>query len=255
MILGHSLPHGKTFFALVGLPARYVLHVSRFLLACLLAGPRLSCAQAAGTVRTAPCHRGNVLRFLRRLPAVLRDDWLEALFGNLLSQTPRRGTWLLILDQTYCGHNSARLENSYSTSPRGQRAKKNKKDRKDKRNKRKKQPQSYCHCFVFGLLISPTGLRLPWWRPYYTKDYCARTGRTYRKQTELAADLVQQVRLPAGVRVVVLGDTAFDANVVLQACVKRQFSFVVSMNGDRVLAGPRRKTKVTDLAAGWAAGD
>src|SRR5262249_18020688 len=151
------------------------------------------------------------------------DDWLEAVFGNWLAEQPCQGTWLLILDQTYCGHNSARLENSFSTSPRGKRDKKDKKDRKDKRNKRKKQPQSYCHCFVFGLVITPSGLRLPLWRPYYTKDYCARTGRTYRKQTELAAELIEQVRLPADARVVVLGDTAFDANVLLGACALRQF--------------------------------
>src|SRR5262249_25549797 len=110
MILGQSLPHGKTFFALLRLPADYVLHTTRLLLACLLAGPRLSCACAAGTVRTAPCHRGTLTRFLRRLPALLRDDWLEAVFGNWLAEQPCQGTWLLILDQTYCGHNSARLE-------------------------------------------------------------------------------------------------------------------------------------------------
>jgi hypothetical protein len=106
MILNQTLPQGKTFFALVGLSAGYALHATRFLLACLLQGRRLSCAEAAGTVRTAPCHRGTLTRFLRRLPAVLRDDWLEAVFGSLLRAEPPKGTWLLILDQTYCGHNS-----------------------------------------------------------------------------------------------------------------------------------------------------
>jgi len=254
MILGPTLPHGKTFFALVGLSAGCALHATRFVLACLLGGPRLSCAAVADGVRAAPCHRGNVLRFLRRLPTVLRDDWLEAVFGNLLAQEPPRGTWLLILDQTYCGHNSARMDNAFSTSPRGKRTKKAKKDRKDKRNKRKKQPQSYCHCFVFALLITPTGLRLPLWRPYYTQDYCARTGRACHKQTALAAQLVDGLRVPATADVVVLGDTAFDANGVLAACARRHFTFVVSMNGDRVLAD-RRQTKVTDLAAHWVAED
>jgi Transposase DDE domain len=253
MILGQTLPHGKTFFRLLGLTACSLLHATRFLLACCLEGPRLSTAQVAGCVRTAPCHRGNVLRFLRRLPAILRDDWLEAVFGNRLAQEPPGGTWLFILDQTYCGHNSTRLQNAYSTSPRGQRIPKAKKDRKDKRNKRKKQPQHSCHCFVFGLLITPTGLRLPWWRPYYTKDYCAQTGRAFHKQTELAAQLVEQLRVPASADVVVLGDTAFDANALVAACGRRRFTFVLSMNGDRVLGGDLRQTKVTDLAAGWAA--
>ena len=44
MILGTELPRGKTFFALIGLPASYTLAVTRFLLACFLSGPRLSAA-------------------------------------------------------------------------------------------------------------------------------------------------------------------------------------------------------------------
>lgn len=255
MILNQTLPQGKTFFSLVGLSAGYALHATRFLLACLLNGPRLSCAEAAGTVRTAPCHRSTLTRFLRHLPAVLRDDWLEAVFGSLLTAEPPKGTWLLILDQTYCGHNAARLDNGYSTSPRGKRTPKDKKDKKDKRNKRKKQPQSYCHCFVFGLVITPTGLRLPLWRPYYTQDYCARSGRPFLKQTELAAQLIQQLRVPKGADVVVLGDTAFDANALLATCARRHFTFVVAMNGDRVLADDQRQTKVTDLADRWTAQD
>src|SRR5205807_9540347 len=105
------------------------------------------------------------------------------------------------------------------------------------------------------LVITPTGLRLPLWRPYYTQDYCARTGRTYCKQTELAAQLIEQLRAPQGADVVVLGDTAFDANALLATCGRRQFTFVVAMNGDRVLARDARQTKVTELAAAWAAQD
>ena len=47
MILSPALPHGKTFFRLLALPAGSVLHVTRFLLACLLDGPCLSAAHAA----------------------------------------------------------------------------------------------------------------------------------------------------------------------------------------------------------------
>jgi hypothetical protein len=93
------------------------------------------------------------------------------------------------------------------------------------------------------------------WRPYYTQEYCARSGRPFLKQTELAAQLIEQLRVPEGADVVVLGDTAFDANALLATCGRRHFTFVVAMNGDRVLAGEQRQTKVTDLAAGWAAQD
>ena len=251
MILGQTLPRGKAFFALLATTAHQTLFVTRFLLACILHGPRLSAAAVAGAVRSRPCHRGNVIRFLRHLPAQVRDDWLEALFGNLLAGEPVKGTWVFILDQTYCGHNSARMANGYTTSPRGKRTKKA--NPKDKRKKRKKQPQSYCHCFVCGLLLTPSGLRLPVFKSYYTKEYAAQRGWAYRKQTELAAQLIDGLRVPAGAEVVVLGDTAFDAEAVLAACKRRHFSWVVSMNGDRVLEGPKPRTKVTALAADWKA--
>ena len=61
--------------------------------------------------------------------------------------------------------------------------------------------------------------------------------------------------MPKSAAVVVLGDTAFDANALLATCGRRQFTFVVAMNGDRVLAGDARQTKVTELAAAWAAQD
>jgi hypothetical protein len=253
VILCQDLPLGKTFFALVGLPVASTLFVTRFLLACILDGPRLSAASVGSAIRTDPRHRGNVIRFLRRLPGAVRDDWLEAVFGNLLADEPKKGTWVFILDQTYCGHNSSRIQNAYSTSPRGKRQKKGKP--KEKRNKRKKQPQSYCHCFVCGLLISPTGVRLPVWRPYYTQTYCGQRGWAYRKQTELAAQMIDGLRVPAGAFVVVLGDMAFDAEVILAACRRRHFGWVVAMNGDRVLAGEHPRPKVASLAVDWTAQD
>lgn len=253
MILGTDLPRGKAFFDLLGLPAPYVLGVTRFLLACLLHGPRLSTAAVAGALRTEPRHRGNVVRFLRHLPAAVREDWLEVLGGNLLADEPPRGTWVFILDQTYCGHNSARMANGYTTSPRGKRAKRA--DRKDKRKKCKKQPQSYCHCFVMGLLLTPGGLRLPVFKSYYTQDYCDQRGWAYCKQTGLAAQLIDGLRVPEGAEVVVLGDTAFDAEAVLAACRRRRFGWIVAMNGDRVLAGGQPRRKVTALAAEWTATD
>jgi hypothetical protein len=253
MILGTDLPGGKAFFASLGLSALYQAGVTRFLLACLLCGPRLSAAAVGGTTRTDPRHRGNILRFLRRLPAPLRQDWLEAAFGNLLADEPPQGTWVFILDQTYCGHQSARMANGYTTSPRGKRRKRA--HVKDKRNKRKRQPQSYCHCFVCGLLLTPGGLRLPLYRSYYTQAYCVQRGWSYRKQTELAAALIDGLRVPDGADVMVLGDTAFDADVVLAACRRRRFGWIVAMNGDRVVAAAKPRPKITSKATTWTAQD
>jgi len=136
MILGTALPLGKSFFALLGCPAHDTLFLCRILLACLLPKRRLTLTLMASCMRCHKRHRSNVVRFLRRLPATVAADWLEALFGNLLLEEPADGTWLLLLDQTYCGHQSQRLENAFSTAHRGRRQKY---DRKDKRKKRKQQ--------------------------------------------------------------------------------------------------------------------
>ena len=254
MILCESLPRGKAFLGLLRLTAQQAVFVTRFLLACLTGGPRLSAQAVGGCVRTGPRHAGDVCRFLRRLPRAVADDWLEAVYGNLLADEPPKGTWVFILDQTYCSHNSARMQNTYSNSPKGRRPKHG---RKQKRHKRKQQPQHCCHCFVFGLLVTPTGLRLPLWRPYLTKEYCAATRRPFFKQAELAGQMVGSLRVPAGADVVVLGDAGLDASPVLAACQRRGFTFVVSMNHDRVPAGPGpgRKPRVTSRAAGGAADD
>ena len=105
-----------------------------------------------------------------------------------------------------------------------------------------------------GLLLTPNGTRIPFRRCYYTKEYCAHQGIPYRKQTELAADMIGELPLPAGANVVVLGDTAFDAEVIRRACDERKYSWIVSMNPERVLAGPKPRPKVSSLAKELTAG-
>jgi Transposase DDE domain len=245
MILGHALPLGKTFFALLATKAHDSLFLCRFLLACILPKHRLTATRIASCMRGQRRHRSNLTRFLRRLPSGIADDWLEAVFGNLLYDQPPAGTWIFCLDQTYCGHQSDCLENTFSTAHRGRRQKH---ERKSKRQKKKQQKQSYCHCFVFGLLLTPGGLRLPVWRPYYTKDYCTQRGWQYHKQPELAAQLIDQLRVPPQARVVVVGDTAFDATPILAACQRRHFRWVVAMNHDRRLEQDKPRPTVLSLA-------
>src|SRR5688572_373450 len=99
-----------------------------------------------------------------------------------------------------------------------------------------------------GLLLTPSGLRIPCWRSYYTEEYCQLKKRPYRKQTELAAELLASVLVPEGADVVVLGDTAFDAACIRDACAARGFSWIVPMNPERVLAGPKgKRPKVRSL--------
>src|SRR5207249_78464 len=95
-----------------------------------------------------------------------------------------------------------------------------------------------CHGFVLGLLLTPSGLRIPCCRSYYTEAYCRQKNQPYRTQTELAAELIDRLEVPAAAEVVVLGDTAFEAKSIRQACARRHYPWIVPLNPERVLAGP-----------------
>lgn len=107
--------------------------------------------------------------------------------------------------------------------------------------------------------MTPSGLRLPLWRPYYTQEYLKlkneqRAKRKlaplpYRKQTELAAELIHTAPIPRKAKAVVLGDNAFDAEVFQNACREKSYSWIVCMNWERVLEQEKPKPKVTSLAS------
>ena len=51
-----------------------------------------------------------------------------------------------------------------------------------------------------------------------------------------------------GARVIVLGDTAYDSEVVRDACGDRGYSWIFPSNPERVLAGPKgERSKVRSL--------
>src|SRR5208337_2258812 len=95
---------------------------------------------------------------------------------------------------------------------------------------------------------TPSGMRLPFSVSYYTEAYCKAKKIAHRKQTELAAQLIRQLPLPPEARVVVLGDTAFDAEAIHTACKERKFSWIVPINPERVLAGEKPRPKVSSLS-------
>ena len=106
-----------------------------------------------------------------------------------------------------------------------------KKRKKNSNRQQKKTPPKLNHVFVFGILISPqTGTRIPCVRPYYTENYCKqraakatprRPAPVFRTQADIAADMIRSVRVPTGSRVLVLGDTAFEAKQIRAACRQR----------------------------------
>jgi Transposase DDE domain len=242
VILSHPLPHGKRFFRPTGLRGAALALLLRLVAAFVHHRGRMSASQAASLLRCQARHRAALTRFLARTG--WSKDWaaLARLAGLLLQQEARReGTWVFILDQTHVGQQGQKTENTFSRANVRKRAKKG-------NRKGKSRAKRSCHCFVCGLLLTPSGLRVPCCRSYYTRDYCRGKGRPYRTQTELAAELIDALTVPPGARVVVLGDTAFEAKDIRAACQRRQLLWVVPLNPERVFAGPKPRPKVASLA-------
>ena len=241
MMMQEALPGIKRFLKPAGLRERMMGLTIRCLAAFMLRSGRMSAVQAAMSVGTEPRHRAQICRFLarnywRKLPLLSRAQ------GQLLSMESKKGRFVFILDQTLSSQQGDKTENTYSTGNRQRRP------RKGRRYNKYKHRRKRCHCFVNGLLLTPSGLRIPFRRCYYTKEYCASKGRVYRKQTELAAELIDDLPLPEGTDVVVLGDTAFEAEVIREACAKRAYTWIVPLNPERVLAGAKPRPKVSSLA-------
>jgi hypothetical protein len=252
VIMQDALPGINRFVQALGMSSVTAEYVIGFITAFTMHLGRMSAAAAGKSICLHSRHRAQAMRFLARDRRIRDLAGLIQLADLLLAFECRRaGQWLLIVDQTYCAQQGSKTENTFG---HGQRSKSGR-----DRRQRKKHARRRCHCFVMGLLITPSGLRLPLSRAYYTKEYLQQQNRRraqqkqpplpYLKQTELAAELIRTAPVRAGADVVVLGDTAFDAGVVQEACQEKGYSWIVSMNQDRVLEGKKPRTKVTSLAS------
>lgn len=248
VIMQDALPGLKRFLKPVGLKERLLGLVIRCVVAFVMHLGRMAAARAATAVRSEPRHRAQVCRFLGR-KLLRRLSPAAVLRGQLLRMESRRsGKFLFLVDQTLTSQQGAKTENTYSTGNRQRRP------RKGRRYSKYKHARKSCHCFVKGLLITPSGIRIPFSKSYYTREYCQAKNRPFRTQTELAAEMIAELPLPEGTEVVVLGDTAFDADSIRAACAPRNYTWVVPANPERVLAGPRgKRPKVRSLINGLKA--
>jgi hypothetical protein len=150
------------------------------------------------------------------------------------------GLHLLILDSTQHGQQGQHAQNTFArgnTQPRPRQS-----DRQQQKVKRRS-----CHTFVLALLLTPCGLRIPYWLPFYTQEHCAVFGWRHQTQADLAAQLIDSVPVRKGGRVVVAGDTAFEAKQVRRACDRRGWHWVVPLNPERRLAGAKPRPQVRAL--------
>jgi hypothetical protein len=248
IIMDDSVPGLKSFLSRLGRNSATRQLMLSWIVAFLMHSGRMGAVRAAGAVRTEPRHRAQLSRFLRR------QFWerlhpLQTLRNAVLASLPLTGRAIFCIDQTLCGRQGNKTPNTYSTGNRKRRP------RKGRRYSKYKHARKSCHCFVQGLLILPNGMRIPFSKSYYTKAYCESRKMAYRTQTEIAAELIRELPLPEGADLVVLGDTAFDAESIRDACEQRGCLWIVPVNPERVLAGAKPRPKIRSLIAGFKAKD
>jgi len=208
--------------------------VLRMVLAFIEHCGRMSCSQAAGSIASESIHRGQLTRFLVR-PRWQKEDFNAPLRAALLQMETAQGEFIFIIDATLNSQTGKKTQNTHSTGNRKRRPK------KGRRYNKKKVTRKRCHSFTCGLLITPSGYRIPYQIPYYTKGYCKEQGRKHKTTAESAADLIRGLALPEEAEVIVLGDTAYDAKVVQDACEERGYKWIVPANPERVYEGPTGK--------------
>jgi len=226
----NSLPGLKAVLSRAGLRCTAATMAARMMTAFMLHSGRMSCVQAATAIRGESRHRAQVGRFLARWSSRLAglEDWLRA---ELLRFESSSGTYVFVVDQTLCGQAGKQAENTFSTGNRQRRPAKRKRHGKYRYHRRS------CHAFTAGLLLTPSGQRIPMLSPYRTKAYCEAHGMQHRTTAEAAADMVRKLKVPPGARVIVVGDTAYESWVVREACDARGFCWIFPSNPERVLEG------------------
>ena len=223
----------------------------RMVLAFILHRGRMSCSQAAGSIAAESIHRGELTRFLARR-RWQKVDFNAPLRAALLAKESRRGKFLFLLDATLVSQSGKKTQNTFSTGNRGGARRRRKRGGKKRRYGQKKVVFKKCHSFTFGLLITPSGIRIPFQVPHYTQEYCAEHNLEHRTTAEAAADMIASLPLPPDAEVIVLGDTAYDAEAVQKACQARGYVWIVPANPERVYAGPTgQRPKLRSRLKDW----
>ena len=234
----------KTFFAKAvrdcPKPIRGTL--AAMAMAFLLAPNRRCLKTVAGMVLGHRCHVATISRRLTN-PQWKTHDWYTTLYEGLQREIDgyerrqakgKRRQWIVAIDTTYHATMSEKMENLIVMSRR-----------KDPRRQTTRQ-----HAFLMGLALTDRGARLPLPRKsYYTEAYCRKHRRRFRTTVQLAADMLKELRVPDDVDVVVVFDSAFDAEVIHRGCRRRGFCAVFPLDPNRVLA------RSPEQDAAWISGD
>ncbi len=171
VIVTESAPALKGFIAQTGLTQVACEMVLRMVLAFIGHRGRMSCSQAAVSVASDNVHRGELTRFLAR-PRWQKRDFNSPLRALLLAKEKKRGKFLFLIDATLVSQAGKKTQNTFSTNNRQRIGH----QRKHVRYNNKKIAYKKCHSFTFGLLITPSGMRIPFQIPHYTQEHCQEHG-------------------------------------------------------------------------------
>ena len=236
----------KTFLGHCELKPLARAMMMRVVLAFIMHRGRMSCSAAAGAIAAEPVHRGELTRFLAR-PRWQKHDFNEPLMRMLLAKEKKRGKFLFIIDATLVSQSGKKTQNTFSTGNRTRR-----KIKKGFRYNKNKVVRKNVHSFTFGLLITPSGIRIPMQIPHRTKEYCTEHGIIHMTTAEAAAEMIRTLPLDDDAEVVVLGDTAYDAKVVQEACDEKGYTWVFPANPERVYEGPTgQRPKLRSRLKDW----
>ncbi len=237
MIISARLPKSNRLFGNLSWKSHFGQHLLMLITGILHHRGRMSAQQAAGAIVGVSRHRAAVGRFLTGHASQL--SWVgDQCCRNLLNAHCGRGIYAFLIDTTNVGHQGQKTENTFSTGNRRRRPVKGRRYNKYRHARRS------CHAFVWGLLVTPDGRRIPSFRSYYTRDYCQQRRQPHRTQADLAAELIKQLLVPQGAEVFVIGDTAFESKQLRTACAARGFYWIVPANPERVLSGPKPRPKL-----------
>jgi hypothetical protein len=245
IIVAQSAETLKGFLASTGLNELARMMLMRVVLAFILHRGRMSCSAAAGAIASESIHRGELTRFMAR-PRWQKHDFNLSLFKMLLAKESKRGKFLLLIDATLVSQAGKKTQNTYSTGNRGRNP------AKGRRYNKKKIVYKKVHNFTFGLLITPSGIRIPMEIPHYTKEYCQQHCIEHATTAEAAARMIRTLPLPADAEVIVIGDTAYDAQAVREACDEKGYTWIFPANPERVYEGPKgERPKLRSRLKDW----
>jgi SRSO17 transposase len=99
------------------------------------------------------------------------------------------------------------------------------------------------HQYVCAILVCRDQV-IPWGIRLYVKPQQAKAlGLPFRKSTELAAQLIRELKVPGASNVLVLFDAYYLCHTVVQACRDKRFRFASTLKGNRSLFRPGWKLK------------